>query len=194
MDQSGLVKFDNGSVNALQVYPNGVLSTGNKVNNKILVLYEMGTSSDAPLTATNFYGLGISNDTFRYQVPTTSTAHKFYFGTDLGFTVSSTGGSPVSDRRLKREIEDYDNALEQVCKIKAKKFKLLDVEEPQIGFIAQEVYAVQPELVYIDESTEDKMMSLKYDRFSVLHNEAIKELLGKINTLETRLANKKIIM
>ena len=41
--------------------------------------------------------------------------------------------------------------------------------------------------MYIDESTDDRMMSLKYDRFSVLHNEAIKELLGKINKLEDRI-------
>jgi hypothetical protein len=27
-------------------------------------------------------------------------------------------------------------------------------------------------------------MSLRYDRFSALHNEAVKELLGKINQLE----------
>ena len=147
------------------------------------------STSDAPGSATNFYGMGINTDTFRFQVPTTSTAFKFFAGTTQGFTITSTGGTPVSDIRLKREIEDYDNALDQVCKIKAKKFKLLDIEEPQIGFIAQEVYAVQPELVYIDESSDDKLMSLRYDRFSVLHNEAIKELLGKINTLETRLAN-----
>jgi hypothetical protein len=31
------------------------------------------------------------------------------------------------------------------------------------------------------------MMSLRYDRFSALHNEAIKELLGKINLLEDRI-------
>ena len=88
--------------------------------------------------------------------------------------ISNTGGTPVSDIRLKREIEDYDNALDQVCKLKAKKFKLLDSEEKQVGFIAQEVYAVQPELVYIDDSTDDRYMSLRYDRFSALHNEAIK--------------------
>ena len=165
-----------------------MLTAGRKANNKVFVLYDTtGASSDAPLNATNFYGMGINTDTFRFQVPTTSNTYKFYTGANLGFTISNTGGTPVSDRRLKREIEDYDNALEQVCKIKAKKFKLLDCEEPQIGFIAQEVYEVQPELVYIDESSDDKMMSLRYDRFSALHNEAIKELLGKINQLEDRI-------
>jgi hypothetical protein len=42
-------------------------------------------------------------------------------------------------------------------------------------------------LVYIDESSDDKMMSLRYDRFSVLHIEAIRELLSKMNQLENRI-------
>ena len=71
--------------------------------------------------------------------------------------------------------------------MKSKTFKYSDSQAKQYGFIAQEVYDVQPELVYIDESTDDKYMSLYYDRFSALHNEAIKELLGKINQLEDRI-------
>ena len=63
-----------------------------------------------------------------------------------------------------------------------------DVEGKQIGFIAQEVFDVQPELVYIDESTDDKFMSLKYDRFCALHNEAINQQQKRIDFLETRLA------
>jgi hypothetical protein len=187
MDQTGLVKFDRGSTTAFEVYPNGVLTAGKKVNNKVFTLYEMGSSSDAPSTATNFYGLGINAETFRYQVPTTSNTHKFYCGATLGYTISSTGGVGPSDIRWKSEIENVDNALEAVCKLKAKKFKYLNTEGVQLGFIAQEVYDVQPELVYVDKSTDDKFMSLKYDRFSALHNEAIKELLNKINKLEERL-------
>ena len=129
----------------------------------------------------------MNTGTLRYQVQSTAATHKFYCGSTLGFTISNTGGTPVSDRRLKREIEDYDNALGQVCKLKAKKFKLLDSEEPQVGFIAQEVYEVQPELVYIDNSTDDKYMSLRYDRFSALHNEAIKELHQIIIQLKDRI-------
>lgn len=61
MGQTGLVKFDNGSVAAFEVYSNGVLPAGKRFQNKILTLYDMGTS-DAPASAINFYGLGINND------------------------------------------------------------------------------------------------------------------------------------
>jgi hypothetical protein len=108
----------------LEVYSNGVLTAGRRVQNKVFSLYDMSTS-DAPGSATNFYGMGVNNDTFRFQVPTTATAFRFFTGSTLGFTVTSAGGTPVSDIRLKREIEDYDNALDQVSKIKAKTFKLM---------------------------------------------------------------------
>ena len=51
----------------LEVYPNGVLSVGNKQNNKLFVLKENGTSSD-PLTSTNFHGFGYST---RAMLPNT---------------------------------------------------------------------------------------------------------------------------
>ena len=65
----------------------------------------------------------------------------------------------------------------------------MDCKGKQLGFIAQEVYELAPDLVYIDESTDDKFMFLSYDRFCALHNEAIKEQQKRINDLETRLAN-----
>jgi hypothetical protein len=65
----------------------------------------------------------------------------------------------------------------------------MDCEGKQLGFIAQEVYELEPDLVHIDESTDDKFMFLSYDRFCALHNEAIKEQQTRIIDLETRLAN-----
>ena len=73
--------------------------------------------------------------------------------------------------------------------VTSKKFKYMDCEGKQLGFIAQEVYELEPDLVHIDESTDDKFMFLSYDRFCALHNEAIKEQQTRIIDLETRLAN-----
>ena len=47
----------------------------------------MGSNSDDPATATNFYGFGINSVTLRYQVPTTTNNHKFYRGSTLGLDV-----------------------------------------------------------------------------------------------------------
>ena len=125
----------------------------------------------------------------RYQVNTTTNSHKFCCGTTISFTITNGVGNSGSDIRWKSEIEDIDesDALDKVCRLKAKKFKYMNSEGKQLGFIAQDVHEVAPELVYIDESTDDKFMFLQYDRFSALHNESIKQLFNKINKLEERI-------
>jgi hypothetical protein len=77
-------------VSAFEVYPNGVLTTGNKVNNKTFVLFENGSSSDDPITATNFYGLGYNSGLLRYQTPFSGNSHKFFTGLVESLSVNGT--------------------------------------------------------------------------------------------------------
>ena len=88
-DGTGLFKLKTTSssigystITALEVYPNGVLTAGRKANNKVFVVYDMA-ASDTPSSATNFYGLGVNHETFRYQVPTTSNTHTNFFVAQL---------------------------------------------------------------------------------------------------------------
>ena len=92
MDETGSIKLDNNNDAALEVYPNGVLSNANKIQNKVLNLYDLGTS-DNPVTTTNFYGLGINDSTLRYQVPSTSNNHKLYCGNTLALDVGGSSSS-----------------------------------------------------------------------------------------------------
>ena len=92
MDETGLIKLDNNSVTALQVFPNGVLTTGRRIQNKLLVLYDIGSVSD-DTSSINFYGFGISPSTLRYQVPTTGNVHKFFCGTTEALTVGSSSST-----------------------------------------------------------------------------------------------------
>jgi len=63
----------------------------------------------------------------------------------------------------------------------------MDCNGRQHGFIAQDIYPIVPELVSIDNESDDKFMFLQYDRFSAIHNEAIKELYKIIQGLEARI-------
>ena len=135
-----------------------------------------------------FFGFGINSGTQRYQVPAAGNYHKFYCGTVISYTITNGVGNSGSDIRFKSEIEDIENALDIVCKLQGKKFKYMDCKGKQLGFIAQEVYELAPDLIHIDETTDDKFMFLSYDRVCALHNEAIKEQQKRINDLETRLA------
>ena len=78
------------SVAGLEFYANGVLSTGSKANNKVISLYEAGTVSDNPSTATNFSGFAINTNTLRYQVPLTTNTHRFFNSSTENFNISSS--------------------------------------------------------------------------------------------------------
>jgi hypothetical protein len=171
----------------LRIYSNGVVNVGNNtVANKILVLYEQN-APDTPSSATNFFGWGISTGTLRHQVPSTSNTHKFFCGSTLGFTITNTGGSPASDARFKSELQPIVHALEKISQLQGKTFKMYDNEAREMGFVAQEVLPIVPEVVYIDEG-EERWHSLKYDKLTALLCEGIKELLGKVNVLEAKVS------
>ena len=63
---------------------------------------------------------------------------------------------------------------------------MYDNEAREMGFVAQEVLPIVQEV--IDESDENRYHSLKYDKFTALLCEGIKELLGKVTTLEARVS------
>ena len=70
--------------------------------------------------------------------------------------------------------------------LQVKTFNMHDNEDGEMGFVAQEVLPIVPEVVWIDESDENRYHFLKYDKLTALLCEGIKELLGKVSALEAR--------
>lgn len=81
-----------------------------------------------------------------------------------------------SDRRLKKNIEPLEGGvLDQISRLPAVRYHMnTDAEQSpkRVGFIAQDVQAVFPELVH----QSDEFLSLAYADFGVLSVAAIKEL------------------
>ena len=94
-------------------------------------------------------------------------------------------GSP-SDKRYKENIKPVTNALDKVSKLQGVTFdwkeseSLLDIKE-DIGFIAQDVQEVLPELV---RENEDGKLSLRDKGIVPILVEAIKELKEEIEELK----------
>jgi hypothetical protein len=171
----------------LQIYANGTVNVGEDLlNNKLLALKDNSPNENV-FSATNFYGFGMNPGALRFQATSAGT-FKFYVGTTLGFTITNTGGSPASDTRFKSELQPIEHALEKISQLQGKTFKMYDNEAREMGFVAQEVLPIVPEVVYIDESDENRYHSLKYDKLTALLCEGIKELLGKVAVLEARVA------
>ncbi len=83
--------------------------------------------------------------------------------------------SAFSDERLKKNIEPLTSVLNGVCQLNLKRYHMItdpDTAQKRMGFIAQEVLPLFPEIV----TTESEFLGLTYSNFGILAIEAIKEL------------------
>jgi hypothetical protein len=131
-------------------------------------------------------GIGTNN-------PTT----KLFVNGDI--TANSVAGT--SDRRFKTNIRPVENAIDKVKALRGVYFNWNQKDFPEkdfgtqneLGFIAQEVEQIVPEIV-VKEKTKEEYRSVKYDKLVALLVEAIKEQQKQIEQLQAKvkkLANKR---
>jgi hypothetical protein len=112
----------------------------------------------------------------------------------------ATGPTGPSDRRLKKDIKKIDSALTKILKLRGVYYNWNSYDyqtenketEREIGFIAQEVQHVVPELVF-KKDEEDSFYQVKYLDMIALCLEAIKEqsdILDESEIKLTKLENK----
>jgi len=110
-------------------------------------------------------------------------------------TFTATGdvvafGSP-SDIRLKENIKPIKSALDKAMKLQGVTFdwkennNVLNIKE-DVGFIAQDVQKVMPELV---RENKDGMLSMRHQGITPILLEAIKELKAEIEELKSNNCN-----
>jgi hypothetical protein len=104
-------------------------------------------------------------------------------------TVRAHAFIPPSDARWKKDVEPLENTLDKVSKLRGVSYRWNTEEypdinfdgKPQIGFIAQEVEPVLPELVSTDENG---YKGLDYDKMTAVLVEAVKELKAQNDALK----------
>ncbi len=87
---------------------------------------------------------------------------------------------------MKKNIDEIDNVLDKVVQLKPSRyhFKEQNDSDPKtIGFIAQDVEELFPEIIY----ENDGIKSLAYSDFAVLAIAAIKELKSENDILKERI-------
>jgi hypothetical protein len=114
----------------------------------------------------------------------------YYKGTIKGKFIASDGSyEKGSDRQLKRDIQSMPSVLDKVLQLNPSTFYFKDVLNPSdrsMGFIAQEVQPLFPELVgYAGE--EQHIMTLNYDGFGVIAIKAMQEQQQTIDNLLQRI-------
>lgn len=86
-----------------------------------------------------------------------------------------------SDETLKKDIRPIENALDIVNNLEGKRFKFINNEREQVGFIAQQIEKVLPEVV---ETGADGRKFVGYANITAVLAEAIKEQNKKIEELQ----------
>jgi hypothetical protein len=99
----------------------------------------------------------------------------------------------ASDARLKHNIETLESSTEKIQALRGVTFQWNDSGKKEIGFIAQEVEKVAPELVEtnilqpdgVQEGEGREVKSVKYGNITALLVEAMKDLWSKVDELKT---------
>ena len=166
---------------------------------------------DSAGTSQGYIGYGASASDEYYIVQFKSAPINFYINSAVRGSISTGGtltmggdvvayGSP-SDKRLKENIKPIESALDKAMKLQGVTFDWKDKKQeydqygkPQklqewkndIGFIAQDVQKVIPELV---RENEDGMLSMRHQGIAPILLEAIKELKAEIEELKKHNCN-----
>jgi hypothetical protein len=175
------------------------LVTSNYVN----VLTELRERDDA--LATLFLGTppdNIPTDTVRLNSVTfqrwngaswanigqvVSTAAQTFSGNKTFSNDVIVGGNinNTSDRSLKKNIKPVEDALGLVNALNGVHFEWKETDNKAIGFIAQEVETVLPELV---TTGEDGLKAVAYSNITAVLVEAVKQLAEQNRVLSERLS------
>jgi len=164
---------------------------------------------DSAGTAQGYIGFGASASDEYYIVQFKNAPFNFYINSAVRGSISTGGtltmggdivayGSP-SDKRLKENIKPIKSALDKVNKLQGVTFDWKDKKQEydqygkpkklqkwknDIGFIAQDVQKIIPELV---RENEDGMLSMRHQGIAPILLEAIKELKAEIEELKKQI-------
>jgi hypothetical protein len=107
---------------------------------------------------------------------------KLTFNPSTG-TLSATIFNSISDREAKENIRNLEYGLSTVLSMEGKKFEMKDSGETSIGFIAQDLEKLVPEVVL---EHRDGYKGVNYGVIVAILVEAIKELTKRIEELERK--------
>ena len=92
-----------------------------------------------------------------------------------------------SDKRLKTNIKDINYGLETIMKLNPKQYDWKKDDTHDIGFIAQEVEKVIPEIVKDKKHFDKEIKTLDYEKLTAVLIKAVQEQQEQINELKEKL-------
>lgn len=202
-DPESMLHVKNGSSGITAYFPNSNLNVESNANNYISLLnpntIESGILFGNPIS--NADGGVIYNNTAAsrgLQFRTNGNVTRMTLSgagnlTVAGSVTASCGLLICSDARYKKNITNLYNSLNNLLRINGVRYDLRQSDFPeknfsdknQIGFIAQDLEKIFPEMVFTDEKG---FKSVDYARLTPVLVEAVKELSIKIEILEEKVS------
>jgi hypothetical protein len=204
-----LYRDDTAEVNQIQFGKNGTLaaafSTGGnylaiKTNgdNERMRIDSSGNLLVGTTTAPNIAGaIHVANSSGHGLQITNTSASKnrriyvasngslyFWNGTNEAYLTDAGAWTNASDERLKNNIRNIEYGLNTVLSTKPRHYERNDVEGTYIGFVAQELQNIIPEVVSGDP---DKQLGIDYGSLVAVSFKAIQEQQTIIQELEARI-------
>lgn len=177
--------------------------TGNVVlsSSPTLVSPALGTPSSGNLANCTFPTLN-QNTTGSAATFTSTTQNSQFNSIGVGTAASGTAGeiratnnitAYYSDDRLKTKLGNIENALDKVRSLSGFYYEANEVAQSfgyevkrEVGVSAQQVQAVQPEVV-APAPIDENYLTVRYERLVPLLIEAIKELDGELQSIKQQL-------
>lgn len=99
----------------------------------------------------------------------------------------------ASDARYKENIRPVNYGLAEVMQLQPRAYNMIDSKQEQIGFIAQEVQGILPELVETKTNsiTNEERLTLSYGQISAVLVKAIQELKTELDQVKSELQTLK---
>jgi len=116
---------------------------------------------------------------------------------DIVLNSSSTAYNTSSDYRLKENVEYDFTALDRVAQLKPARFNFIaDADTTVDGFLAHEVQDIVPEAISgekdaVDDEGNPEYQGIDQSKLVPLLTKSIQELINKVETLESEIANLK---
>ncbi len=129
-----------------------------------------------------------------FYVSFTDSSLNFYYNGSLRANIDRVTGkyTQLSDKRLKKNITAINPVLNKVLSLNAYNYNMLNAEDnsrKSMGFMAQDVQPLFPELVYNkrDRETNEPFLMMDYSSFGVIAIKAIQEQQAIINNLQSQI-------
>jgi hypothetical protein len=146
-----------------------------------------------------YVGIGVTGVTQQLDVGNNARFRNIGSSASAGalhYTADGTLTTNTSDSRLKTNVHPITNALEKILNLRGVYYNWVEdiTGSTRLGFIAQEVNSIVPELAFINQRSPEQYMGVHYDNVTALLVEGFKELVsGQTTFNNTHLETQTIL-